>query len=230
MSGLAELLVWLAPLTMLAMLSPVVLVNASTVAASRDTSYRWRFVAGNGAVLVVLGSLTMGLLGATASRLTVRELSSRWFEGLLGVLLAVLAVSLLRGLQSDRQTSRQRPDLPTPVTSHEAVVAATLPRSAAGWGALGMASNLPTVALYVAMAQRIGVADLPWLARVAVMGVVTVLVLMPAWLPMVLVASGPERSALSPRTMRLASSAMRGVAVLGSAAGAAYLLANALLG
>ena len=224
MKGLAELLVWLAPLTLLAMLSPVVLVNASTVALNRGPGYRWRFVAGNGAVLVVLGSLTMGLLGATASRLTVQELSSRWFEGVLGALLAVLAVVLLRGWQGDRQVQDRdvAPLGPVPVS----VPPATLPRSAAGWGALGMASNLPTIALFVAMAQRIGVADLPWPGRIVVMALVTVLVL----LPIVLVTVTPGRAVLSPGLLRRISSTMRVVAIVASAAGAVYLLGHALLG
>lgn len=230
MSALAALLAWLVPLTVLAMLSPVVFVNASTVAASGDASYRWRFVAGNAAVLVLLGTLTMGLFGATASVLTVRELSSRWFEGVLGVLLAVLAVSLLRSLLHDRRRNGDVAGTGSTTVRPEAVVPVTLPRSAAGWGALGMAANLPTTALYVAMAQRVGVAELPWPLRVAVMAVVTVLVLLPAWLPTMLTALAPGRAVLSPRLMRRAAGTMRAVAVVASAAGAVYLLGHALLG
>lgn len=253
MSTFGGLLLWLAPLTVLAMISPVVFVNASTVAAHRGPRYRWRFVAGNAAVLVVLGALAMGLLGVAVEEAALRQLSSRWVDGVLGVLLGLLSATLLRGLLADRR-SRRAPavDGVGPVTAvlgpHGGAAAppddgvglptdparltaeASLPRSMGGWGALGMITNLTTISLYVAMAQRIGVADLPLLARISVLAVVTALVLAPAWVPMVLATVLPGRVAVGPGTVRRLSSWARGIAFVASGFGAVYLVMHAVLG
>ncbi|SDB95709.1 hypothetical protein GA0111570_111110 [Raineyella antarctica] len=225
MNAFASLVVWLAPLTVLAMISPVVFLNASTVAANRGPSYRWRFLAGNAVVLAVLGALAMGLLGVAAEQAALRELSSRWVDGALGALLGVLAASLLRGLLRDRARRKAHQvagttDVHTP---------ASLPRSLGGWGALGMVTNLTTVSLYVAMAQRIGVAELPLAVRIVVLLVVTTLVLVPAWVPMVLAAALPGRTPMTPATLRRVSSWTRGFAFLASSFGAIYLVIHAVL-
>lgn len=248
------LLLWLAPLTVLAMISPVVFVNASTVAANRGPRYRWRFIAGNAAVLVALGALAMGLLGAAVEEAALRQLSSRWVEGVLGLLLGLLSATLLRSLLADRDSPRAeaaddegrigtpsgagRPATvlatgdPAALTGDTAPLptVASLPRSMGGWGALGMITNLTTVSLYVAMAQRIGVTVLPWAVRIGVLAVVTALVLVPAWMPMLLASVLPGRVTVGPGVVRRISSWARGIACLASGIGAVYLVGQAVLG
>lgn len=239
------LLLWLAPLTVLAMISPVVFVNASTVAANRGPRQRWRFVAGNAAVLVVLGAVAMGLLGVAAEEMALRQLSSRWVDGVLGVLLGLLSATLLRGLLVDRAARRADHDAQVATTGDSMrpptdlaqlaggpaslPTAASLPRSMGGWGALGMITNLTTLSLYVAMAQRIGVAALPLAVRIAVLAVVTALVLAPAWAPMLLASVLPGRAAVGPAVVRRISAGSRGLAFLASGIGSVYLVVQAVL-
>lgn len=222
MNEIASLLLWLAPLTLLAMISPVVFLNASTVAAHRGPRGRWQFVAGNALVLIVLGTLSMGLLGVAAEQLAMRELSSRWVDWAMGGLLLLLAISLWRGILKDR--ARHRAGEVTTVQQQP-----SLPRSLGGWGALGMVTNLTTVALYVAMAQRIGVSAVSLALRIIVLLVVTVLVLLPAWAPMVLASLLPERATLSAATLRRLLSWTRGFSLIATLVGAVYLMVHAML-
>lgn len=227
MDTVAGLALWLAPLTVLAMVSPVVFLNAAAVAASRGPGQRWRFVAGNAAVLAVLGALAMGLFGAAAERVALRELSSRWVDAILAALLFVLAAAFARGLYRDRK-GRARAARPGTEAARQFEV--SLPRSLGGWGALGMISNLPTVSLYVAMAQRIGVSGLPLPGRVVILAIVTVFVLLPAWAPMVLVSVLPGRFVVGPVARQRISSGGRGFALVASLSGAFYLSVLALAG
>lgn len=226
MDTVAGLVLWLAPLTVLAMISPVVFLNAAAVAAGRGPGQRWRFVAGNAAVLVVLGALAMGLLGAAAEQLALRELSSRWVDGILAALLFVLATAFARGLLRDRA----RHQLPGAGDGDAPRAEVSLPRSLGGWGALGMITNLTTISLYVAMAQRIGVSGLPLAGQVIILAIVTVLVLLPAWVPMVLTSVLPGRFAVGPVARQRISSWTRGFALLASLSGALYLSLLALAG
>lgn len=225
MDTVAGLVLWLAPITVLAMLSPVVFLNAATVAANRGPRDRWRFVAGNAAVLAVLGALAMGLLGVAAEQLALRELSSRWVDGILAGLLFVLATVFARGLLRDRKWHAL-----TAQTGNQNAgrVEVSLPRSVGGWGAVGMITNLTTVSLYVAMAQRIGVSALPLVWQVIILAIVTVLVLLPAWVPMILASVLPGRSAVGPAARQRISSWTRGFALVASLSGAIYLSILAL--
>lgn len=227
MDTVAGLVLWLAPLTVLAMISPVVFLNAAAVAAGRGPGQRWRFVAGNAAVLVVLGALAMGLLGAAAEQLALRELSSRWVDAILAALLFVLATTFARGLLRDRKGWAVAAQ---PGVEGARQVEVSLPRSLGGWGALGMITNLTTISLYVAMAQRIGVSGLPLAGQVIILAIVTVLVLLPAWVPMVLTSVLPGRFAVGPVARQRISSWTRGFALLASLSGALYLSLLALAG
>ena len=172
--------------------------------------------------LVVLpGALAMGLLGVAAEQLALRELSSRWVDGILAGLLFVLAFTFLRGLLRDRRWHALIAQ-----TGNESVgrVEVSLPRSLGGWGALGMITNLTTVSIYVAMAQRIGVSGLPLAGKVVILAIVTVLVLLPAWVPMVLASVLPGRSAVGPAARQRISSWSRGFALVASLSGAIYLV------
>lgn len=244
MTEFGGLVVWLVPLTLLAMISPVVFLNATTVATNAGAGYRWRFVGGNAFVLLALGTLAMGLFGAAAQQATVRELSSRWVDALLAGLLLVLAVTMIRGLRHDRARARAA-DAPDDVPSATRPTAAgppaaaaagagagpaSLPRSPAGWGAIGMAANLPTIALYVAMATRIGVTDLPLPVRIGVLAIVTAMVLVPVWAPIVLATVAPGHAALGPQAVQRVSSWSRVFAAVASLAGAIYLAVRALTG
>ncbi|WOQ17282.1 hypothetical protein [Raineyella sp. W15-4] len=223
MTSTGGLLLWLLPLTVLAMISPVMFLNASTVAANRGPSDRWRFVAGNAIVLVVLGTLGMGLLGAAVEEAATRELDSRRVEAILGVLLLAVAIVLFRGLLADR--ARQRAGEPATVVSEP-----HLPRSLVGWGALSMITNLTTIPLYVAMAQRIGATPIPMVFRIVLLAVVTVLVLAPAWGPVIAAERAPAKRRMSDRTLRRVSWWMRVGSFVASLAGAGLLLWRGFVG
>ncbi|WOP19370.1 hypothetical protein [Raineyella sp. LH-20] len=223
MTSTGGLLLWLLPLTVLAMISPVMFLNSSTVAASRGPADRWRFVAGNALVLVVLGALGMGLLGAALEEAATRELDSQRVEAALGLLMLVVAAALLRGLLMDR--ARQRAGHPAPVATEP-----HLPRSLVGWGALSMVTNLTTVPLYLAMAERIGASPIPVAVRIGLLAVVTVLVLAPAWGPVVAAERVPANRRLSERTLRRVSWWMRVGSFAASLAGAVLLLWRGLVG
>lgn len=222
MTSIGGLLLWLLPLTLLAMISPVMFLNASTVAANRGPADRWRFVAGNGVVLVVLGVLAMGLLGAALEQAT-EELFSRRVEIVLGVLMMFVSGALLRGLLTDR--ARQKAGEPAPVVAEP-----NLPRSLVGWGAVSMITNLTTVPLYLAMAQRIGASTLPLVVRIVLLAVVTVLVLAPAWGPVLVANRVPPERRLSERTLRRVSWWMRVGSFVASLAGALLLLWRGVIG
>ncbi|QGF23082.1 hypothetical protein [Raineyella fluvialis] len=223
MTSIGGLLLWLLPLTVLAMISPVMFLNSSTVVAHRGRSDRWRFVAGNALVLVVLGALGMGLLGAALEEAAISELDSRRVELVLGVLLLIVSLVLLRGLLQDR--ARQRAGGPTPVVAEP-----HLPRSLVGWGAVSMATNLTTVPLYLAMAQRIGASPLPVAVRIGVLVAVTGLVLLPAWGPVVAADQVPARRRLQERTLRRVTWWMRVGSLVASLAGTVLLLWRGLAG
>lgn len=226
MTSIGGLLLWLLPLTLLAMISPVMFLNSSTVAANRGPADRWRFVAGNGVVLVVLGVLAMGLLGAALEQ-AAEELFSRRVEVVLGVLMMFVSGTLLRGLLPDRA---RRPAGDREPVSVPVVAEPNLPRSLVGWGALSMITNLTTVPLYLAMAQRIGASPLPLVVRIGLLAVVTVLVLAPAWGPVIAAGRVPAQRRLSERTLRRVSWWMRVGSFVASLAGALLLLWRGVVG
>lgn len=187
MHGLGHLLVGLLPVVLLASISPVVTLNASTAVSTEGQRGGWRFVAGQAAVLLVIGSACVGMLGAAASDVAEREIASHTVDRMLGLALLLYGVWLAWKWWSARNTVHDGAGRPTS-------------RGMFGWGALGMATNFTSLPLYAAACQRIGASGLWWAVRVPLAAVVTACVLTPSWSPVLLARLRPGGGDVSPRT------------------------------
>ncbi|TWE11558.1 hypothetical protein [Rudaeicoccus suwonensis] len=206
------LILGLLPLVLLASISPVIFLNASSVAASSGARAVLRFVVGNAIVLTILGTLSLGLLGAAAASFAQRELASRTADGILAALLLAYGARLLVAeMHHQRAADRSMGTAPAP-------------QGLVSWGVLGMATNFTTLPLYIAVAQRLGSSTLPgWLA-VVTLAVVTVLVLTPAWLPGLLVRVAPAATNVSPQTRAKVAASTRAASIVACLLGSIFLL------
>lgn len=175
-------------LSLLAAVSPIVFLNASTVLAHGGASGALRFLAGNYLVVAVLGLAALGLLGASAASLEARLVASRTVDRFLGVaLLAYGGLLLYRMWQHRAQTGQVR----RPSGGGEF-----------GWGVLGMATNFTSIPLVLSIGNRLGTQAWPGAARVAVLLFLLVIVVTPAWLPLAISRLTRRRADLRPATRR----------------------------
>ena len=212
MTGLGGLLVSIAPLTVFAAVSPVIFLNASTVASTGGKASWARFAGGNLVVLLLLGTASMGLFGTSAESLAEQEGESRWVDVVLAGLLLGYGISLV--LAHRRVHGRPAPDAPV------------IPQRGAShgtfmWGAVGMATNFTTLPLFVSVAQRIGLAQVTEPVKVLVLAGTISVVLTPAWLPAALLEIAPAHvevgTAARRRVARWMSLASIGACLVGSA-------------
>lgn len=213
MSSAGALALSILPLTLLAAISPIVFLNASTVASNTGMRGAAQFVGGNLLVLGVIGAASMGLLGAAAASFTERELASRTVDALLALLLVGYGVRLLR-----RHTTPAPAD---PGDPHRGVFA---------WGAIGMATNFTTLPLYVAVAQRLGSSPLPVEVTVPCLVASTAVVLTPAWLPALLLRLAPSRVGVKDRGRARVARWTRVASIAACGVGGTFLLWHAALG
>lgn len=200
------------PLTILAAVSPVIFLNASTVATNDGERGAMQFLAGNALVLAVLGGASMGLLGAAAADDAARALASRWVDAALALVLIGYAVKLIR-----------TPPKPPPTTG-QAVVPS---RGIFAWGVIGMLTNYTTLPLYLSVAQRLGASPLPAVVNVVYLLVATALVLTPAWLPALLFRVAPDLVVVSPRWEGRIARGTRTASIVACFIGATFLLWHA---
>lgn len=200
------------PLTILAAVSPVIFLNASTVVTNDGGRGAIRFLAGNALVLVVLGGASMGLLGAAAAGDAARALASRWVDAALALVLIGYAVKLIRAPHQPPPTAGQvvRPS-----------------RGVFAWGVIGMLTNYTTLPLYLSVAQRLGASPLPAVVNVLYLLVATALVLAPAWLPALLLRVAPGLVAVSPRWEGRIARGTRTASIVACFIGATFLLWHA---
>lgn len=219
MESAVHLIGVIAPLTVLAAISPVIFLNASTVATNNGFGGALRFALGNLLVLTVLGTASMGLLGASAAGLAARELASRDVDLVLAVLL----------LGYGAYQARQARSAPHPSTVAELPAGEPVPtRGQFPFGILGMATNFTTLPLYVSVAQRLGAADQPLVVRVALLAAVTGVVLTPAWLPLALLRLAPAAVRVSPHRRAWVAAGTRLASVVACLVGGAFLIWHAL--
>ncbi len=202
------------PLSILASWSPVVFLNASTVASNEGERGALRFLAGNALVLVVIGGASIGLLGATAADDTARALASRWVDAVLALVLIGYAVKLIRTPPAPPSTE---PDQ-------------TPSRGVFAWGVVGMLTNFTTLPLYVSVAQRLGASPLPAVVNVVYLVVATVIVLAPAWIPALVFRFAPDKVGVSPRWRLRIAHGTRWASVVACCVGATFLLWHATAG
>lgn len=92
MTSLASLLLYVVPICALAAVSPVLFLNASTIAGRDGARGSRKFLAGNAVVLALVGLPSMGLIGAAGAAFAERELTSSVVDGLLGAVLVAYGV------------------------------------------------------------------------------------------------------------------------------------------
>ncbi len=199
------------PLTILASWSPVVFLNASTVATNEGEHGAVRFIAGNALVLCIIGGASIGLLGATAANETARALASRWVDAALALVLIGYAVRLIR----------------TPPKPPPSEPSLERRRGVFAWGVVGMLTNYTTLPLYVSVAQRLGASPLPAVVNVLYLLVATVIVLMPAWVPALVFKFAPDKVGVSPRMQQRIAHWTRWASVVACLIGATFLLWHA---
>jgi len=202
MNGMTGLVLAIAPLTVLAAVSPVIFLNASTVASNGGRDALARFAGGNLFVLVVVGASSMGLLGAQAAGLAARELASRAANITLATVLLGYGAWLVVGYRRRHSGRRAGAPIPAPAPPEPAPPAAPtasrpVARGLFGWGVIGMATNVTTLPLLVSVSQRIGLAQVAAVLKVLVLAVVLAVVLTPAWLPGLFLAVAPDRVEVS---------------------------------
>jgi hypothetical protein len=213
---LPGLLAYVVPVTLLAAVSPVMFLNASTIATNFGMPGVVRFVSGNALVLAVLAVLSVGLLGAEATRFAEEELASGVVDATLGVLLIAYGVYLLRHHLSDPVTGADQRDQAGR-------------RGLFTWGLLGMATNYTTLPLFASATQHIGVSRLPLLAITALVLAVMMVVLVPAWAPGALLRLAPAHPLVSDGLRGRVAAGARVISILACFLGGGVLVIHALV-
>ena len=172
----AELLAWILPLTLLASLSPLMLVQSATIELEHGPQGVLQYLAGNVVVMAALGTATMGLLGVAASDWVSRELASKRVDAVLAGLLLVFGLRLLVLTVREHRQSAAANSGSVAIPS----------KGLFTFGLLGAATDLSGLPIYISIAQRIGVTAISWPERAFTLLVVTTIVLCPAWLPLAL--------------------------------------------
>lgn len=197
------------PLALLAAVSPVMLLNASRATHEGGRAGGVRFALGALLVLLGLGVVGMGLMGAATSALVERELASKSVDAVLALLLIAWGVKQLVAGRTQPQAKAA-----TPASEHG--VLAT--------GALGMATNFTTIPLFMSVAQRLGASGEPLWGQLILLLVAAVIVATPAWLPLAIVTVRPSGHGLSATTEATVRTVTRLVSI-----GACFLGGAAIL-
>ncbi|MEO8749622.1 MAG: GAP family protein [Allobranchiibius sp.] len=219
MGYLGGLLTFVLPLAVLAAISPIVFLNASTVATNYGASGVRRFLAGNAIVLILIGVPSLGLLGDAAASFTRRELASQVVDGILGLVLLAYGGWLWR--------SRTRTARATTSENDQASEAAR--RGLIAWGALGMATNFTTLPLYLSICGHIGASRLNVFWQAIVLAGAVAVVLTPAWIPLLLLRIAPTHTRVSERSRARVAAGTRIASIAACVIGGAVLVGHAVL-
>ncbi|MFX0537959.1 hypothetical protein ACQBAT_04295 [Ornithinimicrobium sp. Y1847] len=180
--SLVSLLTSVLPLVLLAAVSPMIFVNASTMALGSGSGAVLRYLAGNALVITAVGVIGAGLLGAAFTAFVRREIASHSVDLVIALVLILYGVHLARGLL--RGQRRDDPQAARATGSERG-------RNAFSLGVVGMITNFTTLPLFLSAAQRIGGSGLPFLEVVLVLLLAVAVTLAPAWLPLVLLKVAP---------------------------------------
>lgn len=218
MTSLASLLLYVVPICALAAVSPVLFLNASTVAGRDGARGSRQFLTGNAAVLVLIGLPSMGLVGAAGAAFAKRELTSSVVDGVLGAVLVAYGVRQWL----NRQKSK------APLTGEEEQHRAAHQRGVLAWGVLSMATNLTSLPLFMSASQRIGTAaNVNVVVKIVVWAVCAGIVLTPVWLPTVLEHVSKGRSHVSESTRATIASWSGLASIVACLFGGAVLIVHA---
>ena len=210
--ALLSLLLEIGPLTLPAAVSPVVFINATTIVMTMDRRAASRYVLGNAAVLLAIGIVSAGILGASLTAVIEREVLSGVFQGLVGVALLVYGSVLVKRYWASTGGRRRAERTgstaaKSPATEAVEAVGSARSRGTLVWGAATMATNYTSLPLYIAVTQDIVGAPFGVWWKAPVLLFVIAVISTPAWLPSVLARTAPQRMARIQR--RLASRAPR---------------------
>lgn len=220
-----DLLRGIVPLVLLAAVSPVIFVNAFTVASRGGVPAAARFTVGNAIVLVGLGMLGMGLIGVGSAAAATRELESRGVDAVIAVVMFALGAWFARTWWRERHAAAPRVSpRPRPRGGPSRMDTAGL----VGFGVFSMATNFTTIPLALASAQRIGASSLPTTGRLALWLAATAIISAPAWLPAVLMERSGRHADLSERTRARIASVTTLVSATACVVGGVLLTVHAL--
>ncbi len=219
MNDLGELLTFVLPLAVLAAISPIVFLNASTVATNYGIPGVSRFLTGNAIVLVLIGVPSLGLLGDAAASFTRRELASQVVDGVLGLVLLAYGGWLWHSRVRAARSS----------TSERDQVSEAARRGLIAWGALGMITNFTTLPLYLSICGHIGASLLNVFWQAVVLAAAIVLVLAPAWIPLLLLHIAPARNQVSERARARVAAGTRIASIAACIIGGALLVGHAVI-
>lgn len=213
---LGQLLLWIVPLALVSMLSPVMFVQASTIQNEHGPKGTWQFLGGNVVVLAVVGTVSVGLFGQAAVNWVGRELASTCVDAVLGVLLlgygCYLVAVTVRARKHPERGEHQQVAIPE--------------NGLFAFGLLGAATDATGLALYISIAQRIGAAAISWVTRVILLVLVGAVTLWAAWAPLVL-GRMKGFQAVAARISRQLSVITRWTALVGCFLGGTLLLLHA---
>ncbi|MDA8437746.1 MAG: hypothetical protein M0Z51_02650 [Propionibacterium sp.] len=190
MRSVTELITTITPFVLLAAISPIVFLNASTAVSTRGQRGGWQFAAGNLIVLVLLGSASVGALGTAATGFADREIASKTVDRFLG--LGLIGYGIYLGWAHYVAHYRPAPGFDQTASGSSAAVGGMV-----GWGAIGMLTNFTTLPLFVSVSQHIGAAGIGWTSRIVILTVAVACVATPSWLPVVIARFAPARADVS---------------------------------
>ncbi|WP_203567272.1 hypothetical protein [Aestuariimicrobium ganziense] len=188
MHTLPQLLLTIAPLVVFASISPVLFLNAGTAVSRGGVKGGWQFIAGCAAVIIVLGTASVGVLGTVASDFAERQIASKAVDRVLGV--------ALFGYGCWLAFSHWRSHVGTADESSDEKPASD--NSLWLWGVISMATNFTTLPVFVSLSQRIGASGLDWAVKIIVLVVCSLCVLTPAWFPTAVAHLFPGRADVNP--------------------------------
>lgn len=176
---LVGLLAWVLPLSLVSALSPMMFLQSSALMVQRGADAALKYCLGQGTILAVIAPIGIGVMGNIAETWVEREIASKRVSAVLGLLLFAFAAWVI-GRSGVRR--RKRP----PGTS-----AFTFPdRGPYLFGLLNGASDYAGIIVFGAIAQRTGAAEIAWYAKIVVVLSSAVIILIPAWLPVLLARVG----------------------------------------
>ena len=173
---LVGLLAWVLPLSLVSALSPMMFLQSSALMVQRGAGAALKYCLGQGTILAINAPIALGVIAQTWVE---REIASKRVSAVLGLLLFAFAAWVI-GRSGVRRRERR---LETP--------AFTFPdRGPYLFGLLNGASDYAGIIVFGAIAQRTGAAEIAWYAKIVVVLSSAVIILIPAWLPVLLARVG----------------------------------------
>lgn len=172
---LGQLLALVIPLSVVSALSPMMLIQSSTLVMQLGRKAAFLYFAGQATILIVIAPAGLSVMGNLAATWVEREVASKKVNVVLGLLLFAFAASVtLRTLRQARRHAepKQKPVLvPT--------------KGAYLFGLLNAASDYTGIIVFAAIAQRTGAAQIGLISKILIVTLCAAIILIPAWLPII---------------------------------------------